>query len=67
MLEDEDLVSIEEVRAKVEKPYAAWLRYRLYNQEQIDSIVERMAAAATSNGPCNNSAGSPPKRTPTSR
>ena len=67
MLEDEDLVSIEEVRAKVEKPYADWLRYRLYNQEQIDSIVERMAAAAMSNGPCNNSAGSPPKRTPTSR
>ena len=36
MLEDKDLVSIGEVRAKVEKPYAAWLRYRLYNQEQID-------------------------------
>ena len=67
MLEDKDLVSMEEVPAKVEKPYAAWLRYRLYNQEQIDSIVERMAAAATINGPCNNSAGSPPKKTPTSR
>src|SRR5712691_11588031 len=49
MLEDKDLVSIQEVRAKVEKAYAAWLRYSLYNQEQIDSIVERMAAAARAN------------------
>src|SRR2546429_2922963 len=46
MLEDKDLVSIQEVRAKVEKAYAAWQKYQHFNQEQVDSIVERMAAAA---------------------
>src|SRR5260370_12906868 len=46
MLEDKDLVSIQEVRAKVEKAYAAWQKYRHFHQEQVDSIVERMAAAA---------------------
>ena len=28
MLEDKDLVSIQEVRTKVEKAYAAWQKYR---------------------------------------
>src|SRR5437868_1354286 len=46
MLADKDLVSIQEVRSKVEKAYAAWQKYRGFNQEQVDSIVERMAAAA---------------------
>ncbi len=46
MLEDKDLVSIQEVRAKVEKAYAAWQKYRHFNQGQVDAIVERMAAAA---------------------
>jgi acetaldehyde dehydrogenase (acetylating) len=46
MLEDKDLLSIQEVRTKVEKAYNAWLKYREYNQEQVDAIVERMAAAA---------------------
>src|ERR1700745_3893940 len=46
MLADKDLVSIQEVRTKVESAYAAWQRYRYYNQEQVDAIVERMAAAA---------------------
>ncbi len=45
MLEDKDLVSIQEVRTKVEKAYAAWKKYRAYRQEQVDAIVERMAAA----------------------
>jgi acetaldehyde dehydrogenase (acetylating) len=45
MLEDKDLVSIQEVRAKVEKAYAAWQKYRHYSQEQVDAIVEHMAAA----------------------
>jgi acetaldehyde dehydrogenase (acetylating) len=49
MLHDKDLVSIQEVRTKVEKAYAAWQKYRTYNQEQIDSIVERMAAAGRTN------------------
>ena len=46
MLADKDLLSIQEVRTKVEKAYAAWQKYRHYTQEQIDAIVERMAAAA---------------------
>src|SRR5215470_2651982 len=46
MLEDKDLVSIQEVRAKVEKAYTSWQKYRHFNQEQVDSIVERMAEAA---------------------
>jgi acyl-CoA reductase-like NAD-dependent aldehyde dehydrogenase len=46
MLADKDLVSIQEVRTKVEKAFAAWRKYRAYSQEQVDAIVERMAAAA---------------------
>jgi len=46
MLADKDLVSIQEARSKVEKAYAASLEYRTYSQEQVDAIVERMAAAA---------------------
>src|SRR5205814_1433369 len=49
MLEDKDLLSIQEVRTKVEKAYAAWQKYRNYSQEQVDAIVERMAAAARAN------------------
>lgn len=49
MLEDKDLLSIQEVRTKVEKAYNAWLKYREYTQEQVDAIVERMAAAARAN------------------
>jgi len=46
MLADRDLISIQEVRTKVEKAFAAWQKYRSYSQEQVDAIVERMAAAA---------------------
>src|SRR3954470_16639108 len=49
MLEDKDLLSIQEVRTKVDKAYAAWLKYRTYSQEQVDNIVEHMAAAARAN------------------
>jgi acyl-CoA reductase-like NAD-dependent aldehyde dehydrogenase len=49
MLEDKDLLSIQEVRTKVEKAFAAWQKYRTYSQEQVDAIVERMAAAARDN------------------
>src|ERR1035437_1644529 len=49
MLEDKDLLSIQEVRTKVEKAFAAWQKYRTYSQEQVDAIVERMAAAARAN------------------
>ena len=46
MLADKDLLSIQEVRTKVDKAFAAWQKYRTYSQEQVDAIVERMAAAA---------------------
>src|SRR5258706_341252 len=46
MLQDSDLISIQEVRSKVEQAYSAWGRYRTFSQEQIDTIVEAMAAAA---------------------
>src|SRR5580692_5659285 len=49
MLQDKDLVSIQEARSKVEKAYAAWLKYRAFSQERVDAVVERMAAAARSN------------------
>src|SRR6266851_969348 len=49
MLQDKDLVSIQEVRSKVEKAHAAWQKYRTYTQEQVDAIVERMAAAGRAN------------------
>src|SRR5580658_6611765 len=49
MLQDPDLISIQEVRAKVEQAYAAWTRYRSASQSQADAIVEAMAAAARAN------------------
>jgi acetaldehyde dehydrogenase (acetylating) len=49
MLQDSDLISIQEVRAKVEAAYQAWLKYRTYSQEQVDAIVERMAEVARDN------------------
>src|SRR5688572_18366219 len=45
MLQDPDLLALQEVRGKVEKAYAAWQKYRAFSQEQIDTIVESMAAA----------------------
>ena len=49
MVHDQDLVSIQEVREKVEKSYAAWLTYRTFPQDKIDAIVEAMAAAGRAN------------------
>ncbi len=49
MLHDQDLVSIQEVRAKVEKAYAAWQKYRTFTQQQVDAIVEAMGAAGRAN------------------
>ncbi|MFB3828410.1 MAG: aldehyde dehydrogenase family protein [Bryobacteraceae bacterium] len=45
MIHDKDLVSIQEVRDKVERAHRAWLKYRNYSQEKVDAIVEAMAAA----------------------
>jgi acetaldehyde dehydrogenase (acetylating) len=49
MLKDADLVSVQEVRTRVEDAYAAWQKYRAYSQEQVDAIVEHVAAAARAN------------------
>lgn len=46
---DSDLLSIQEVRTKVELAYAAWQKYRRFTQQQVDSIVEAMATAARAN------------------
>ena len=49
MLKDQDLISVQEVRSKVEEAYAAWQIYRTFSQDQVDSIVEAVAAAARAN------------------
>ena len=46
MLEDQDLRSIQEVRAKIVQAHEAFLKYREYTQEQVDQIIDRMAAVA---------------------
>jgi acetaldehyde dehydrogenase (acetylating) len=46
ILKDADLVSVQEVRSKVEEAHAAWQRYRSFSQEKVDGIVEQIAAAA---------------------
>lgn len=46
MLQDSDLISIQEVRTKVDLAHAAFLQYRGATQEQVDAVVEAMAAAA---------------------
>jgi acetaldehyde dehydrogenase (acetylating) len=46
LLRDSDLVSIQEVRAKVEQAYAAFQQFRNFSQDKIDGIVEAMGAAA---------------------
>ncbi len=46
MLEDKDLQSIQEVRTKIARAHEAFLKYRHFTQEQVDQIVDRMAAAA---------------------
>lgn len=49
MLQDQDLLSIQEVRTKVERAYAAAQKFRTYSQEQVDTIVEAMGEAARAN------------------
>ena len=49
MLEDKDLLSIQEVRTKVDKAHSAWLKYRDFSQVEVDAVVERMAVAARAN------------------
>ncbi|MGC8759004.1 MAG: aldehyde dehydrogenase family protein [Bryobacteraceae bacterium] len=45
MPHEPDALSLEEVRAKVDQAYAAWLDYRHFSQEQADAVVEAVAAA----------------------
>jgi acetaldehyde dehydrogenase (acetylating) len=45
VLRDQDLVSVQEVRTKVEKAWAAWQLYRGFSQAKVDAIVERMGEA----------------------
>ncbi len=49
MLQDQDLLSIQEVRTKVDKAFAAWQVYLGFSQEKIDAVVEHVAAAARAN------------------
>ena len=49
MLQDQDLIAIQEARSKVEAAYAAWEKYRTFSQEQVDAIVEHVAAAGRAN------------------
>jgi acetaldehyde dehydrogenase (acetylating) len=49
MLEDKDLRSIQEVRTKVELAYEAFQKYREFSQEQVDRIIDRVAAVARAN------------------
>ncbi len=46
MLQDADLVSVQEVRSKVDAAHAAWQIYQKYSQQQVDAIVEAMGARA---------------------
>lgn len=49
MLHDQDLVSVQEVRSKVEKAWSAWQTYRNFSQAQVDAVVEAVAAAGRAN------------------
>jgi len=49
MLEDKDLKSVQEVRTKVALAYEASRKYRNYTQEQVDQVVDRVAAVARAN------------------
>ncbi|HUQ94031.1 MAG TPA: aldehyde dehydrogenase family protein, partial [Bryobacteraceae bacterium] len=51
MLQDTDLVSVQEVRTKVDRAFAAFHEYRKFTQEQVDAIIEAMASAARAESP----------------
>jgi acetaldehyde dehydrogenase (acetylating) len=50
-LADADLISIQEVRLKVDRAYQAFQHYRNFTQAQVDAIVEAVAAAARQHSP----------------
>lgn len=43
---ESDPNSVQEVRTKLEKAYAAFQIYRTFSQQQVDEVVERVAAVA---------------------
>lgn len=45
MIQDTDLLSIQELRTKVELAHQAYLSFRNFSQEKIDSVVEAMGEA----------------------
>ncbi len=45
MIQDTDLLSIQELRTKVELAHQAFLSFRNFSQEKIDSVVEAMGEA----------------------
>ena len=49
MLVDKDLRSVQEVRTKVQAAHEAFQAFQGFSQEQVDSIVAAMAAAARAN------------------
>lgn len=49
MPHETDPAALEEVRAKVEKAYSAWRIYSGFTQEQVDAVVEKVAAAGRQN------------------
>ena len=49
MLEDKDLKSVQEVRTKIGLAHEASQKYRTYSQEQVDQIIDRVAAVARAN------------------
>ncbi|MGE5571200.1 MAG: aldehyde dehydrogenase family protein [Rhodospirillales bacterium] len=49
MVHLKDSASVQEVRVKVEKAHAAFLKYLAYDQQRVDAIVEAMGAAGRAN------------------
>jgi len=49
MPEDQDQVAVQQAREKVARAYAAFQKYRLFSQQQIDAVVEAMAEAGRAN------------------
>lgn len=46
MVRDDDLLSVQEARDLVEKAYQAARQFRAFSQEQVDAVIDAMAAAA---------------------
>ncbi|MCS7315767.1 MAG: aldehyde dehydrogenase family protein [Bryobacterales bacterium] len=49
MPEEQEQAAVQEARSKVARAYAAFCKYRLFSQQQIDEIVEAMAEAGRAN------------------